>query len=86
VIAFAIAVDAADALVEAADEVGEVALRRYVGALHHQPAAGGEVGFVGPFLAAKRAGEQALADVADRQVVGEEAGFVFPGHGRSFMA
>ena len=79
-------VDPADALVETADELRQVALGDDLGPLEDDPAAGGKVAFVRPPLARQGAGEEALAEAADRRVVREDTGFVCVGYVASFRA
>jgi len=64
-ITLAVAVHAADALVEPADDERQLLVEIDVGTLQQQVGRRGKMGFVRPFGAQQRAREQSFADVRD---------------------
>ena len=71
VIAFGVAVHAADALVVAADDPGQLGVEIDVGPLQQQICRRGEMRLMGPLGARQGAGEQAFADMLDLGVGSE---------------
>ena len=74
VIAFAVAVHAADTLVVAADEAGKLAIHVDIGPLQEQPGRGREMRFVRPFFLGKPGHEEAFTEMLDLGVAGEKSG------------
>ena len=71
VIAFAVAVYAANALIVAADEAGKLGLEVNLRMAKNEVGRRGEMRFVGPFLARQIAREEAFADALNVGIGGE---------------
>ena len=74
VIAFAVAVHAADAFIEPADEARQVAVDIDIRPLEQQISGRAEMRLMGPFGTLERACDQPLAEMRDLGVGSEQAG------------